>query len=80
MTLSLYAQYAAVTALFILMVVTVALSIKAWFDERTFASNLWLQTEYNRMALDSMTKQIEKDFDEHVTSTPGMRPFMHTQN
>jgi hypothetical protein len=79
MTLSLYAQYAAVTAIFALMVVIISLSVKSWFDERTFTSNLWLIRQFNQLDYDRLTGALN-DFDEHVTSTPGMRPFMHTPN
>ena len=79
MTLSLYAQYAAVTAIFLIAVITVGLSIKSWFDERTAANNLWLANEFNRMNLQRMFGE-EDDFDQHVTSAVGMKPFMHTPN
>jgi hypothetical protein len=78
MTLYLFTQYAAITAIFLVAVVTISLSIKSYFDERTFTANLWLSNEITKMNLEKMHGTPEDSFDKHVETTPGMR--LHTLN
>jgi hypothetical protein len=73
MTLFSYAQYVAVASLFALMVLIIALAIKSWLDQLTFASNMMLSTENDRLIREMIAHQSVTDFDAHVQSTPGMR-------
>ena len=80
MTLSLFTQYAAVVAIFALGVAIITLSAKSWFDQVTFTKNFLFQTDYQKVVLESYAARLEDDFDSHVASTPGMRPFMQNLN
>jgi len=70
MTLSLYAQYAAITSLFVLVVVIIALSIWSWSERR----NTRYAIQANQVAVEKMFDPIEDDFEGHVESAIGMRP------
>lgn len=70
MSFTLYAQYAAYTALLLIMIVAVSLALKSYFDEIRFQANyIWTK---------AMTPKIEAahaetDFNRHVETTPGMK-------
>lgn len=75
MDLITYTIYASVTAIIALMVIIIALSVKAYFDEQTFTSNLLLQRRFAKADLDRMLETMPPppmSFDAHVESTPGM--------
>lgn len=76
MDLYTYSQYAIVTGFVALIVIVIALSIKSWFDARTFVENLMLKRQFDQMDYELMIERAAKTFDEHVRSTPGM----HTLN
>lgn len=78
MTLYLFTQYALIVAIILIAVITISLAIKSWFDETTFAANVWLQNELSKQNLRSVFGTEEDSFDDHVESTPGMK--MHTPN
>lgn len=74
MDLITYTIYASVTAIIALMVIIIALSVKAWFDEQTFTSNFMLARHAMQQDQERMLKNMSStlDWDMHVESTPGM--------
>lgn len=64
MTLFLYAQYCAVTMIFVLMIILITYAVKSAFND-------------NRMLEDAL--QSRRSFDSHVNSVPNMQSF-HTYN
>lgn len=72
MSFTTYAQYAAYTALLTLMVIIISLTFKSWLEEIRFQVNyIWLKAQTPKF--DEMIAEYDKNFDEHVESTPGMR-------
>lgn len=75
MDLFTYFMYAAVTAIITLIVIIIALSVKAWFDQTVFTENFLLQREATRQDHERLMNSLRDPmgFDEHVASTPGMQ-------
>lgn len=78
MTLSLFAQYAIVVSLFTIGTSIVIFAIKSWFDGRRFSKNLIDVVVTNEIITKKMLADLEKSFDDHVMSTPGMQnPYLN---
>jgi ABC-type multidrug transport system fused ATPase/permease subunit len=80
MTLFLFTQYALIVALIALIVIILSLLVKSAIDHTVFQENMLFATQMQQDTLKQMFNAPESDFDEHVTSTPGMQPFLHTPN
>jgi hypothetical protein len=78
MDLNTYVMYASATAIIALIVIVIALSIKSWFDESTFTSNLLLTRQFEQMDRERFMSSTPMSFDRHVATTPGMHD--HTLN
>lgn len=76
MDLNTYFQYALLTAIVALIVITLALLIWSQLMQMVFTSNFYLARQFAQMdqeqALESMRSL---DWDMHLESTPGMKDF-----
>lgn len=83
MTLSLFAQYAAVASLFVLATSIVILAIKHKLDGRAFFNNAVLSHLLAQKAQEDMLQTLSEDFesfDKHVEGVPGMKSFNSNLN
>lgn len=78
MTLSLFAQYAIIVSLFTIGTSIVIFAIESWFDGRRFSKNLIDAVVTSEIITKKMLGDLEKSFDDHVMSTPGMQnPYLN---